>query len=825
MSAIKPSVTAVTPTTIASASLPPRVRRILQNLYEHISVDFIAALNGMLVEFEQQLFKQAENARNNNRQAEHFVDLRALQKNRSELIPHYMFGLEAELAGIRQPRAAPAENAHALLDYQTLTLVEDAAMDQEIVLNDVARRHDSRAASQILLMGQRFGVLASSPAFDAETLPLGPQRLAHVLKDAAITLDLSLGAQLLLYRSFDHKVMFNYVEWAGTVNQFLASQGILPGLTVYLPRRARATDAGGSQREGKAGPSASRPMTGWQGQSSPANWATVTPETTTIDAGSAPAVPAAAGPAPATPAVPTDADIDASFAALQQLLSIRRTALAADAASAAPMAAGSASLPPAATSTAAPGTAPSAESGAGTEHTQPPPRIADAVAAFRKKLLPTPDVLTTLQSLQTEPMLPHTPDQRRRTVQDLQQAMLAQARKTHGANAALASADADTFELLDLLYNEIEREVQQDAPAADLLVRLQVPVVQAALRDRDFFLRPQHPARELLNAVAESGATWLGEDDVDPQLVHRLHQAVENVVAEYQGDETVFERANQEVQQHFQVLARKAEMAERRQVEAARGKDRLEVAKQKAAETLQTALRDQQPQKFVQALLNQAWADVLTLTLLRNGENSNEWHEQLQTTLRIVAATTAGENVPADAELTTRIEKSLVQVGYHEDEASAIARRLSSTEEDESTSRTELTARLKARARMGEQTPAKKKTPHPRTAQEQECYDYLRTLPFGTWFEFTKNQQGDVHRQRLSWFSPVTGNALFVNQRGQRVGEQSLDTIAHLMAQGQALVVTEDKGRLIDRAWNATLKALRNLTGTQRPGDAAGADA
>ena len=33
------------------------------------------------------------------------------------------------------------------------------------------------------------------------------------------------------------------------------------------------------------------------------------------------------------------------------------------------------------------------------------------------------------------------------------------------------------------------------------------------------------------------------------------------------------------------------------------------------------------------------------------------------------------------------------------------------------------------------------------------------------------------------------------------------------MAKGQAQVVTEDRGRLIDRAWNATLNALRSLTG------------
>ena len=96
---------------------------------------------------------------------------------------------------------------------------------------------------------------------------------------------------------------------------------------------------------------------------------------------------------------------------------------------------------------------------------------------------------------------------------------------------------------------------------------------------------------------------------------------------------------------------------------------------------------------------------------------------------------------------------------------------------------------------------------------------HLRTLPFGTWFEFVQNQQGDVRRQRLSWYSPVTDNALFVNARGHKVGEQSLDSLARLMAHGQARIVTEDKGRLIDRAWQATLRALRGLAG--KPADGA----
>ena len=223
----------------------------------------------------------------------------------------------------------------------------------------------------------------------------------------------------------------------------------------------------------------------------------------------------------------------------------------------------------------------------------------------------------------------------------------------------------------------------------------------------------------------------------------------------------------------------------------------------------------------MQALLNQAWADVLTLTALRHGEDSPEWREREQITGQILDITCSADAAP-DPDLTTQIDTALRQVGYHEDEAGAIARRLSRSDEDEGTSRTELTAKLKARARLGQdgQAEAKKAKPPPRSTAEQACYEHLRTLPFGTWFEFVHNQQGDVRRQRLSWYSPITDNALFVNARGQRVGEQSLDSLARLMARNQARVVTEERGRLIDRAWHATLRALRGLTGRANDDDA-----
>jgi hypothetical protein len=287
------------------------------------------------------------------------------------------------------------------------------------------------------------------------------------------------------------------------------------------------------------------------------------------------------------------------------------------------------------------------------------------------------------------------------------------------------------------------------------------------------------------------------------------------VVEKLDGDPAAFESSNRDLQAQLQNLARKAEMAERRHVEAARGKEKLEIAKHRAAEAVAEIVGEQRLPKFVRALLNQAWADVLTLTLLRQGSDSSDWLDQLEKTRRIVATCGRSGGSP-DPDLASYIETALSQVGYHAEEAAAIARRLTSALDDDEdpASRTELTMRLKARVRLGEDgNEGQKAELPPRDEAEQAQYDQLRVMPYGTWIEFNINQQGDLVRRRLSWYSPVTDKALFVNQRGQRVGEQSLDSVARMLSRGQARIVAAERGRLVDRAWQATLNALRRFAG------------
>ena len=868
---------AVTPSTPAAAglatiatspSLPPRVRRILGVLFAQMSRDLSGRINQMLVDVEQQLFQLAERAPSNEMQSLHLGSLNSLKQNRDRLLPRFVALMEHELASIREPRAKTPDSPETPRGRQTLTLVEDADMDKDVVLRDISQRHETRAHTALHLLGQRFGVLAGSSAVEVNRWPVGPQALCRALRKATPALEVNLDTQLLLYKAFDHKVMAEYASWLELTNQLLSQQGVLPGL-VFAPQRPRektsslarppfegepasesARSANGSDGEtpgvqrptsrtlagqtdssdGSAAGNAVEPVNAPspdKGQASGTQWPIWrTPATPTGDnngsrAGNAKdqfnglsaddgqpadaqwpiwrttAAKTGGGDSPAAgnamnrvqdpSAGNSIAQAGATFASLQQLLGGRR------------------------------------------EHNRrrgdrPTGPNSGAAAGAAATALSTVDVLNNLRTLQALP-ISSTPGQQRRTMADVQDSLLRQARLERGPEATLLQEDSDTFELLGMLYNEIEREVHSDGLVGELLMRLQVPVAQAALQDRGFFLSDKHPVRDLLNSVAESGAIWLGDENTDPVLMRKLRDAVDRVVADYQGDEQVFETVNSEVQGHFKAMARKAELAERRHVEAAKGKDRLEVAKRLAEETIEAALAEKEAPKFVQALLSQAWADVLTMNLLRNGEEGKEWRDSVELTERIALITsTRAEAAPEpDEALTSRIEQSLAQVGYHKDESEAIARRLSNAGgEDETTSRTELIEQLKKRQHPGEQASLQTKTvPKPRTAAEQKCHAHLLTLPFGSWFEFVINQQGETGRQRLSWFNPVTDNALFVNQLGQRIGEQTLDSLARLMARDQVRVVTQDKGRLIDRAWQATVKSLRSFTGSGLQGEPA----
>lgn len=768
------------PACTAGPAFSHRVQALLKQLQALAGTELRRELERLLDTLEQDMFRQAEKTRNGSTQSVYLHALGTLRTNRHTLVERFTTEFAAALSSLRP--CVLGDDPSPDVDLGALRLVDHSEVTETNVLTAIARRHESRAGLPLLLLGQRFGVLAGRPAFDAASLPIGPAALAAMLSRASTGVTGDVETRLQLYHLFDRQMLAGYVTLVEAMNALLDGADVLPGLS-FVPIQSR-------NGKGERNPGAPTPGSAGDegGESNNAANADIDASANGFSGyGSTPgqrsgAYAPYAGNTTSTFGGRVDtAEERQALQQLQQLLTYRRPV-----------------------------------SGMGEPHleTSGQPHVALDAAEVDA-------ALSSLQALRDDTAGPRNPGQ-------VREALLERSDQQLGRATSLSYQDDETFELLGLLYNEIGREMRHGSRAAELLERLQVPLLRVALQDRGFFVRRQHPARQLLDAIAEADTQWLDgiDGDADPGLDHQLREAVDHVVEHFQGDPGVFASAHQALNRQLESLARKAEIAQRRQVEAARGRDKLERAKQQAANAIQAAIGDTPVPKFLATLLEQAWTDVLSLTLLRHGEESAEWCEHLDATARIIAAN-RGEQAPQS--LQPRVTEALGLVGYQGEEATAIAGRLVGTNDDsdDPATRTELAVKLKARARLGgSEIPPLPPQAAPRNAREEECFAHLRSLPFGSSIEFNINQQGDRVRRRLAWYSPVTGRVLLLNQKGQRSddqhGRETLDQIARLLAVDEARVISTDaQGSLVDRAWQATLGKLRSLGRSDRPAEMA----
>jgi hypothetical protein len=273
------------------------------------------------------------------------------------------------------------------------------------------------------------------------------------------------------------------------------------------------------------------------------------------------------------------------------------------------------------------------------------------------------------------------------------------------------------------------------------------------------------------------------------------------------------------------------------------------------------------PRGLLRTLLERAWTDVLALNLLRHGEHSDAFRQQLRVTDQLLGQFPVSDPVL----LRHEVETGLQQIGMNGDEAEQVAQRLigldtAAAEEPtvtlpeaaaveaapakpiaegkpavvapmpqpappaptvipvtpkpavartaEPPSATDLAIRLKQRQRLGEQrghetAPATNAAVVPPLGlREARIHNRLRQLPFGSWFEFIDPATGEATQRKLAWFSPVSGNSLFVNRRGQRSDVMNLQELARAIANGRVRELPPQEENLLDRAWHALTNNL-----------------
>ena len=181
---------------LADSGLPARVRGALEHALHIVADDLQPRLAETLGDLEQQLFRLAEQARSPSIEASYLQILRTVRANRDALVPAMLAQVEDRLARLRRPPAGPSGGAAVSAPMAlSLSLVDDIELQEDALLGEIAQRQQGRASLGLHLIGQRFGVLAAAPAFEARRLPLGPQSMCSCLRAAAAELQVSLSSR------------------------------------------------------------------------------------------------------------------------------------------------------------------------------------------------------------------------------------------------------------------------------------------------------------------------------------------------------------------------------------------------------------------------------------------------------------------------------------------------------------------------------------------------------------------------------------------------------------------------------------------------------
>lgn len=417
-----------------------------------------------------------------------------------------------------------------------------------------------------------------------------------------------------------------------------------------------------------------------------------------------------------------------------------------------------------------------------------------------------------------------------REVLELKQQLLTQIGALRGERPShVANIDEDTIDLVGMLFEFILEDRNLPTAMQVMLARLQIPYLKAAILDRKMFSHRQHPARRLLDGLAEQAKSWSEESDRDHRLHEKVKSIVDKLLHDFDDDMGIFERLLTDLQQFQDINKRRSEVAEQRVAESTRGREKLEQARRRAAREILDRIGENRLPPLVHGVLARAWANHLVLTLLRQGETSPEFKSALRFIDEFIASTRPANDAASRQTLRQMlpgIERALRQglanVAFQEQDIDRLLGQLHTYY------RQQLGEKLDANEIVTvEEDPAMLAIPDSiqpvidthaseREAIEEEEetlvvppdspeWQQVQALQAGNWLEFCPPNEA-MNRAKLSWISPMSGRYLFVNRRGLKVADYPPQELAVLFGNGQARLLAANA--LFDRAMSAIVGKL-----------------
>ncbi len=350
-----------------------------------------------------------------------------------------------------------------------------------------------------------------------------------------------------------------------------------------------------------------------------------------------------------------------------------------------------------------------------------------------------------------------------------------------------APVDADVIEIVGLLFEYVLNDEQLPDSVKALLSYLHTPFLKVALMDKAFFNSPQHPARQLLNALVAAGERWIDPEGKNKSDVYQQIKAVlQRILDDFDSDLRLFSQLAFDFNHFLRQHARRVRLAEQRAQQAARGEDTLKEIRQRVERYLKQKLEGVHLPSDVRTLLFEPWANFLAFNLLRFGSNSAQWDEAASVVDDLLVYLHPQGIVSSRlAQLRTALDAKLGN-GFH------------TVGYEAETGRQLLAALHKAHH---ERLSLKPTPQHPANIDaplvndstgDDPLLQKLEKLEFGTWFLFLADRPRKEQVQaKLAWSNIRTQHYMFVNRLGQQTAVKTGAELAADIRAGRSRILLE----------------------------------
>ena len=340
----------------------------------------------------------------------------------------------------------------------------------------------------------------------------------------------------------------------------------------------------------------------------------------------------------------------------------------------------------------------------------------------------------------------------------------------------LNAEQQETLDVVDRFFRSVVDSPKLSDYAQSRMRQLEVPVLKVVMRDPEFFEDQDSPVRGVMNRLAQLGVKG---GRLNPVVQRRVDELIHRIATEFEQDTGVFEQTVGELD----TLIDRQNLVYRRNVErvtaAAEGAQKVAESKTAVASALESKLAGRKVPRALVSLLDGGWRDLLSLTWIRQGPDSQLWQDYLAVIDSLMAFAEDPDSSINLPELLRLIQDGLASISSNHMPSSQIRDELKQflvRRPDKAPEMVEMPAVSGAR-------PDKQVLSEREQRSLQRWINRAQQLRTGDWLR-DQTKAEDPQYIRLVWIARGFSRFVFVNHQGMRVVELELEALARQMRKG-----------------------------------------